>query len=187
MKTYSWMVALRMLWTRVGGLAFLVVLIGCVEVDHEDLEIWMEKERVRHTPKLSTAHPPVVYQAPVFTLPQGIEPFSRQRLMLPSDSTENVIPLITSQQASVQAAPPLEAAPLSGMRLVGSVFRDGQPMALLRVNGLLYPVRIGDRLGQDQGRVSAISLSGLVLREVAMDAEGQSKERVIRFAVVSEP
>lgn len=169
-----------------GGLVFLV-LTGCVEADHEDLELWMEKERVRHTPKVSTAHPPVVYKPPVFTLRQGIEPFSRQRLKLSSDSTENLKSLRTPQQASIRAAPPLEAAPLSGMRLVGSVFRDGQPLALLRVNGLLYPVRIGDRLGQDQGRVSAISLSGLVLREVAIDTEGQSMERVIRLAVVSEP
>jgi Tfp pilus assembly protein PilP len=55
------------------------------------------------------------------------------------------------------------------------------------VNGLLYSVRVGDRLGQDQGRVSAITLSELVLREVATDLDGQLTERVVSLTLVSEP
>jgi type IV pilus assembly protein PilP len=81
----------------------------------------------------------------------------------------------------------LDALPLAGMRLVGSVQRGDQSLALLRVQGLVYSVRVGDKIGQDQGRVSAITVSGLVLRERALNAAGQPVERVVSLALVQEP
>ena len=167
-------------------LTALVVLSGCVRAGHDDLNLWMENERARHKPTLSVPHVPVDYQAPVYTRHDGLEPFSPQRL-LHTTSAENIKPLTPSSQLSIQATAPLEATPLAGMRLVGSLRKGGQPVALLRVNGLLYSVRVGDKLGQDQGRVSAITLSELVLHEVAIDLDGQSTERVVRLALVSEP
>jgi type IV pilus assembly protein PilP len=73
------------------------------------------------------------------------------------------------------------------MRLVGSLQKGGQPLALLRVHGLIYAVRLGDRLGQDQGRVTDITQSGLLLRETGLDSAGQPFERVVSMALVSEP
>ena len=73
------------------------------------------------------------------------------------------------------------------MRLVGSLQRGGQPLALLRVNGLIYSVRVGDRIGQDQGRITAITLTGLLLREIAPGPAGRPTERVVSLALVTEP
>ncbi len=178
--------AVRLLRGLVGCAASLVVLTGCVRADHDDLNLWMENERARQKPKLPVPHVPVVYQAPVYTRYDGLEPFSRQRL-LQAATAESFKPVTSSSKSSVQATPPLEASPLAGMRLVGSLRRGGQRVALLRVNGLLYSVRVGDKLGQDQGRVSAITLSELVLHEVSIDLDGQSTERVVSLALVSEP
>ena len=175
-----------MLMALVGASAFLVVLTGCMETDHDDLQVWMANERARHMPKVSTPFVPADYHPPAYTLPQGLEPFSRQRLLYAA-SVENTMPVKPTSESSVQATPPLEASPLAGMRLVGSLQKGGQPVALLRVNGLLYSVRVGDRLGQDQGRVSAITLSELVLREVATNLDGQLTERVVSLTLVSEP
>ena len=50
---------------------------------------------------------------------------------------------------------PLEAFPLDSMSMVGSVNKLGQPVALLRVDGLLYQVRVGDYLGHNYGRSPA--------------------------------
>ncbi len=178
--------ALRILLVLLGAAAFLVALNGCMETDHDDLLVWMENERARYKTKVSTPHAPADYHPPSYTLHQGLEPFSRQRLLY-AVSVENTMPVTASSPSSIQATPPLEASPLAGMRLVGSLQKGGQPVALLRVNGLLYSVRVGDRLGQDQGRVSAITLSELVLREVATDLDGQSRERVVSLTLVSEP
>jgi Tfp pilus assembly protein PilP len=60
-------------------------------------------------------------------------------------------------------------------------------LALLRVQGLIYPVRVGDKIGQDQGRVNAITWAGLVVREIARNAQGEPSERVVSLALVPEP
>jgi type IV pilus assembly protein PilP len=86
-----------------------------------------------------------------------------------------------------RVTPPLEESPIEAIRLVGSLQRGGVALALLRVNGLIYSVRVGDRLGQDQGRVSEISLTRLLLRELVFDAAGHEIERVVSLALVPEP
>jgi type IV pilus assembly protein PilP len=72
---------------------------------------------------------------------------------------------------------PLEAFPLDSMAMVGSVTKQGVPYALLRVDTLLYQVKVGDHLGQNYGRVTRISETEIVLREVIQDAAGEWIER----------
>ncbi len=176
--------------------AFLVpmVLIGCAETERDDgLQGWMQNERIRHKPVALTEQVvpeilPVDASATVSTKPKGVEPFSGLRLLRiesVADALAAKIPL--SSAKSRRPTLPLDSSPLAGMRLVGSLHKGGQPLALLRVNGLIYPARVGDRLGQDQGRITAITLSGLVLRETALDTAGQPIERIVSLALVAEP
>ena len=51
---------------------------------------------------------------------------------------------------------PLESFPLDSMSMVGSVAKEGRPFALLRVDNLLYQVKVGDYLGQNYGRITKI-------------------------------
>jgi len=71
----------------------------------------------------------------------------------------------------------LEAFPLDAMAMVGSMVREGKPIALVMVNNLLYQVRPGDYLGQNYGRVMKIEETGVALREIVQDAVGEWIER----------
>ena len=71
----------------------------------------------------------------------------------------------------------LEAFPLDAMTLVGSLVQAGKPVALVRVNNLLYQVRTGDYLGQNFGRVTNINETEVALREIVQDAVGEWIER----------
>jgi type IV pilus assembly protein PilP len=71
----------------------------------------------------------------------------------------------------------LEAFPLDSMALVGSLVQAGQPVALVRVNNLLYQVRQGDYLGQNYGRVMKINETEVALRDIVQDAVGEWIER----------
>ena len=73
---------------------------------------------------------------------------------------------------------PLESYPLDSMSMVGSFSKAGQPFALLKVDNLLYQVKVGDYLGQNYGRVMKIGETDLSLREVVQDAAGEWTERV---------
>ena len=72
---------------------------------------------------------------------------------------------------------PLEAFPLDAMSMVGSVVKDGKPIALVRVDNLLYQVRAGSYLGQSYGKVTKITETELSLREIVQDAAGEWIER----------
>jgi type IV pilus assembly protein PilP len=72
---------------------------------------------------------------------------------------------------------PLEAYPVDSMSMVGSVNKQGQPVALLRVETLLYQVKLGDHLGQNYGKIVKISETDVVLREIVQDAAGEWIER----------
>lgn len=113
----------------------------------------------------------------------GLAPFNPLRLLPP----QPVAALAPARAEPVRFKPPLESAPLAAMRMVGSVLGTGPPVALLRVNGRIYLVRVGDRLGPDQGRVSDINPTGLTLREPATGEPGDRPDKTVRLNLVQEP
>jgi type IV pilus assembly protein PilP len=63
------------------------------------------------------------------------------------------------------------------MAMVGSLIQAGQPAALIRVNQLLYQVRLGSYVGMNYGRVTKITETEVTLREIVQDAVGEWIER----------
>ncbi|MDT4864920.1 Pilus assembly protein, PilP [compost metagenome] len=61
--------------------------------------------------------------------------------------------------------------------MVGSLTRQGQLVALVKVDSLLYQVKVGNYLGQNYGRVLHISETEVALREIVQDAAGEWIER----------
>ena len=61
--------------------------------------------------------------------------------------------------------------------MVGSFSRQGQPVALVKVDSLLYQVKPGNYLGQNYGRVVKIAETEITLREIVQDAVGEWIER----------
>jgi type IV pilus assembly protein PilP len=82
---------------------------------------------------------------------------------------------------------PLEAYPLDGMSMVGSLDRKGRRFALLRVDKLLYQVKVGDHLGQNYGRITNIDETQIVLREIVQDAAGEWIERPASLQLQEQP
>jgi type IV pilus assembly protein PilP len=72
----------------------------------------------------------------------------------------------------------MEAFPLDSMTLVGSIIKAGQPVALVKVDNLLYQVKLGNHLGQNFGRVTKINETEVTLREIVQDAVGEWIERI---------
>jgi len=72
---------------------------------------------------------------------------------------------------------PLEAFPLDAMMMVGTLVKQGQPVALVKVDNLLYQVRPGNYLGQNYGKITKITETEVSLREIVQDAAGEWTER----------
>jgi type IV pilus assembly protein PilP len=72
---------------------------------------------------------------------------------------------------------PLEAEPLDAIAMVGLLDQKGQRVALVKVNNLLYQVKVGNYLGQNYGRIMRITESEINLREIVQDGTGEWIER----------
>jgi type IV pilus assembly protein PilP len=72
---------------------------------------------------------------------------------------------------------PLEAYPLDAMAYVGNLQKGSKKSALLRVDKLIHQVEDGSYLGPNYGKITSITESEIVLREIVQDAAGEWIER----------
>lgn len=164
-----------------SSLVFAVALLsGCGSSSEDEIRQWMVEERNQTKPKVTPIPAPKLFKPEAYTNASEIEPFSNQKLTqaLKRDSAQ-----VASNGALVapelaRRKEPLEAFPLDNMSLVGSIVRAGQPVALVKVDSLLYQVKLGNYLGQSYGRVTKISETEITLREIVQDAVGEWIERV---------
>lgn len=155
--------------------AVLLALAGCAG-DEQELSQWMEQQKREVKPSVQPLTPPKTFVPQPYTALTGVEPFSAQKLTvaLKQEARQPNSLLATEMNRRKE---PLEAYPLDSMRMVGSVTRNGQPYALLRVDNLLYQVKQGDYLGQNYGKITKITETDVNLREIVQDAAGEWIER----------
>lgn len=161
-------------------MATVVVLAGCGSSKEDDVRQWMVEERNQARPKVAPIPAPKQFKPEAYVNAAEIEPFSNQKLTqaLKRDSAQ-----VASNGALVapelaRRKEPMESFPLDVMQLVGSIIRAGQPVALVKVDSLLYQVKLGNYLGQNYGKVTKISETEVTLREIVQDAVGEWIERV---------
>lgn len=161
------------------GCAVGLTLVGCSGSGEDELRQWMGEQRSQVRPKLMPLVEPKKFVPQAYTQESVIDPFSLQKLTqaLKRDSTQSVAntTLIAPELARRKEA--LEAYPVDSMVMVGSLRRAGQPVALVRIDNLLYQVRVGNYLGLNYGRVTKIDESELTLREIVQDSTGDWVER----------
>ena len=159
--------------------AFVLTLAGCSASGADELRQWMADQKSQTRPKIAPISEPKQFQPESYTQVTAIEPFSNQKLTqaLKRESTQSASngALISPELARRKEA--LEAFPLDTMVLVGSLVKAGQHVALVKVENLLYQVRLGNYLGQNYGRVMKIAETEVTLREIVQDAAGEWIER----------
>lgn len=160
---------------RLALCLMVLTLAGCSN-DENELRQWMEQERKDAKPTVTPLLPPKKFLPHPYEAAVGVEPFSPQKLSV-AIKQEAAQPNSLLTAEINRRKEPLEAYPLDGMAMVGSMMRDGRRYALLRVDNLLYSIKAGDYLGQNFGRVMKISETEVTLREVVQDAAGEWIER----------
>jgi type IV pilus assembly protein PilP len=151
------------------------LLAGC-SAEHEELSAWMERERREVKPKVPPLQAPKRFDPQPYKSAQEVDPFSPQKLTVALKQEARAPNSLLSAELN-RRREPLEAYPLDSMSMVGSVSKQGQPFALLRVDNLLYQVKVGDYLGQNYGRITQIDETQIALREIVQDAAGEWIER----------
>ena len=160
-------------------LALVATLVACGSSSEDELQSWMTEQKSQTRPNVAKISEPKQFLPESYTQVTSIEPFSNQKLTqaLKRESTQSAAngALIAPELARRKEA--LESFPLDAMALVGSLVKAGQPIALVKVDNLLYQVRPGNYLGQNYGRVTKIAETEVTLREIVQDAVGEWIER----------
>jgi type IV pilus assembly protein PilP len=165
--------------TRAAWLvAALAVLGGCSGSDRDELQAWMAEQRAQAKPAITPIVAPKRFTPQAYTQESGVEPFNIAKLTqaLRRDAAQpSTSGLIAPELSRRKEA--LESFPLDSMEMVGSLQGSGQPVALVRVDKLIYQVRAGNYLGLNYGRVLRVGENQLTLREIVQDASGEWIER----------
>ena len=159
--------------------ALLGMLGGCGNSHMTEVRSWMAAEKKKARPTIKPLPEPKSYVAVEYVGSAGIEPFNVARLLqaLNAANANGPTSALYRSVAEGRRKQPLEAYPLDSMQYVGMLQKGGSAVALVKVDNLLYQVRVGDFMGQNFGRVLKIDEGQVALLEVAQDAAGEWVER----------
>lgn len=157
----------------------LIWLGGCADPGQDELERWMREQRNSIKPNVAPLPEPKKFVPQPYVQTGAVELFSNERLLQAlrqqSGSATTNAALVAPELN--RRKEPLEAVPLDAMQMVGSIEKDNQRVALLKVDNLIYQVRSGNYIGQNYGRIQKITETEIVLREIVQDATGEWIER----------
>jgi type IV pilus assembly protein PilP len=173
---------------RVRAVLSLVVsllLVGCGSSSEDEIRQWMVNERNQARPNVTPIPAPKQFVPEPYSNATALEPFSSQKLTqaLKRDSAQTVSNAALVAPELARRKEPLEAFPLDTMVMVGSIVKGGQPVALVKVDNLLYQVKVGNYLGPNYGRVMKIDETEVTLREIVQDAIGEWIERAATLSL----
>ncbi|GCL65336.1 pilus assembly protein PilP [Rubrivivax pictus] len=162
-------------WLAGAVLLAVLGLSGCGG-ETQELQDWMDQQRREVRASVAPLAAPKKFNPVPYANAQQVDPFSTQKLSVALKQEAKQPNSMLAAEMS-RRKEPLESFPLDAMSMVGSVSKAGAPVALLRVDNLLYQVKAGDYLGQNYGRILRITETEVALREIVQDAAGEWIER----------
>jgi type IV pilus assembly protein PilP len=160
------------------ALLLALAVTACGSSGQEELQEWMNEQKALTKPKVTPIPEPKKFTPQAYTQETATDPFSNQKLTQAlkreAQATSNAA-LVAPELA--RRKEPLESFPLDAMKMVGTLMKEGQPVALVKVDNLLYQVRPGNYLGQNFGKIVKVGETEVTLREIVQDAAGEWIER----------
>lgn len=155
------------------------LLAGCGFSQEDELQQWMSEQKAQTKPKVTPIPEPKKFVPEQYGQESATDPFSNLKLTqaLKRESGQSTANAALVAPELARRKEPLEAYPLDAMAMVGSLSKQGQPVALVRVDNLLYQVKPGNYLGQNYGRITKVGETEVTLREIVQDAGGEWIER----------
>lgn len=148
------------------------VLTACGYTSDEDLRAFIQTERAALRPLAKPLPAPKSFEAATYEEGNQRDPFNRvsfaQSLMVLARSAK---PTLATPEL-VRTKEPLEEFALDAITLVGVLSKPDRAVALVRIDGKLHQVRVGNHLGQHFGKITKVEESQITLREIVQDELG---------------
>jgi type IV pilus assembly protein PilP len=143
----------------------------------------MSAQKAQTKPQIKPIPEPKKFVPQAYTQEASTDPFSKLKLTqaLARESAQSASNAALVAPELARRKEPLEGFPLDSMAMVGSLAKEGLPVALVRVDNLLYQVRPGNYLGQNFGKIVKVAETEVVLREIVQDPAGEWIERTAKL------
>ncbi|MFK7888302.1 MAG: pilus assembly protein PilP [Gammaproteobacteria bacterium] len=157
---------------RFAALLAVSFSLGACSGDMTDLEQWVSTEKARpggRIDELPTVEP---YASHTYSSVRERSPFIQEQRVRTSPTANGPKP------DSNRNPEFLESFPLDTLRMVGSLQNGGNTFALVQASdGLIHRVQPGNYVGENDGRITAITDSEILITEIVPDGLGGYLER----------
>lgn len=159
-----------------GSLPLLCLLAGCVpEYDNSDLRAYMDEVYQRPKGKIEPIPQELVYEPFTYRAADKRSPFQPP---VKIDLNDKVSGRQDIRPDETRVKQFLEGFNLDSFTMVGTLNRNGQNYALIRVaDSGVHRVKVGDYLGTDYGRITEIKPAQINLVEVVKSGDTGWLER----------
>ncbi len=164
--------------TTTRALAFVVAAtsLAACSGSNDELRQWMADTRKEMRPMTATLAEPKTFEPFLYKDQGEIDPFDPGKVAnalkaLSAKSSNGLAPDLSRRREA------LEAYPVDTVSMVGTLQRPNLRYALLRADGVIYQIKVGNYIGQNFGIVTRIDENELALKEVVQDAAGEWVER----------
>lgn len=154
----------------------LALVLSACGGEQQELQEWMDQQQREVKPSVQPLDAPKKFDPQSYLAITGMDPFSQQKLTVALKQEARQPNSLLASEIN-RRREPLEAYPLDGMSMVGTMVKKGRTYALLRVDNLLYQVKVGDYVGQNYGKITKVTESDVAVREIVQDAAGEWVER----------
>ena len=178
-------------FARPAVLALQLVVCSCLAAcgfsNNEELNAWLANERKSNIAPSKSVYAPRVFEAEAYLMAGEVDPFAGHRLTgdagVPTRVAAPVKSVSVYDLELTGERSDLEKVPLDAMEFKGILSQDGVPVGLVWVHGRLHPVKLGDYLGPNRGKVTQISAQEMLLRELEKDESGRWTPKTTVLAV----
>lgn len=169
--------------TAATAVSMALLLSACGSSGQDELHEWMSEQKAQTKPQVQPIPEPKKFAPQTYTQEASTDPFSNLKLTqaLKRESAQSASNAALVAPELARRKEPLEGFPLDSMAMVGSLAKEGRPVALVRVDNLLYQVRPGNYLGQNFGKIVQVGETEVILREIVQDAAGEWMERTAKL------
>lgn len=156
---------------RIATIVMVFSLAGCSGDKNDDLKQFVLDSGKDLRGKVEPLPEMAPYKAFIYNAFDLSDPFKPRKLK-PSASGGAFEPDMTRPKE------PLEAFSLESLKMVGLLQQKNEKYAVIKTpENTIYRVRVGDHLGQNFGKVLAISDTEVKLKETVQDSAGDWAER----------
>jgi len=170
-----------------GGLFALMLsaLVGC-DQQINDLQQFVDQTKAKPPGRVEPIPPFIPYQNFEYTTQNLRDPFKTVDFRRPESSPEKISDTATGPRPDIdRVREPLEDFPLDTLRFKGTVTKDETKWGLIFApDNTIHRVLEGSYMGQNHGRIIALSDGSIKLTEIVPDGLGNYIERSAAIALI---